>query len=37
MSHLRALICRVDDNDPERMVELASFDMPEVDVTTLDR
>jgi hypothetical protein len=36
MSHLRVLICRVDDNDSDRMMELASFDMPEVDVTTLD-
>jgi len=36
MSHLRVLICRVDDNDPDRMMELASYDMPEVDVTTLD-
>jgi hypothetical protein len=36
MSHIRVLICEVDDEDPSKMTELASFDMPEVDVTALD-
>jgi len=32
MSHLRVLICRVDDEtQPDRMTELHSFDLPGVD------
>ena len=32
MSHLRVLICRVDDEtDPDQMTELHSFDLPTVD------
>ena len=36
MSHIRVLICRVDDETPDSMTELASFDMPEVDVSLLE-
>ncbi|MFQ5856020.1 MAG: hypothetical protein ACE5LU_10290 [Anaerolineae bacterium] len=36
MSHIRVLICRVDDRAPDQMTELACFDMPEVDVSALD-
>ena len=36
MSHIRVLLCQVDDEDPNKMTELASFDMPEVDVTALN-
>ena len=35
MSHLRVLICRVDDEDLGKMTELASFDVPEADVGQL--
>lgn len=35
MSHIRVLICRVDDPTSEQMTELAVFDLPEADVTTL--
>lgn len=35
MSHIRVLICRVDDDKDDEMSELASFDLPQVDVTTL--
>jgi len=32
MSHLRVMICRVDDEEqPDQMIELHSFDLPEVD------
>jgi hypothetical protein len=32
MSHLRVLICRVDDEEhPDQMTELYHFDLPEVD------
>ena len=36
MSHIRVLLCQVDDEDPNKMTELASFDMPEVDATALN-
>ena len=36
MSRIRVLICRVDDRDPDQMTELASFDVPGVDVSALD-
>jgi predicted negative regulator of RcsB-dependent stress response len=36
MSHLRVIICRVEDEAPkEQMTELASFDLAEVAVTKL--
>lgn len=36
MSHLRVLICRVDDEEqPDQMTELHSFDMPDVDPESL--
>ena len=35
MSRIRVLICRVDDENDEQMTELASFDMPEADISTL--
>ena len=35
MSHIRVLICRVDDLSSEAMTELASFDLPAPDVTAL--
>src|ERR687885_450256 len=35
MSHIRVLICRVDDPASEQMTELAAFDLPPTDVSTL--
>ena len=35
MSHIRVLICRVDDPDGDQMTELAAFDLPEADATAL--
>jgi hypothetical protein len=35
MSHIRVLICRVDDPDTDHMTELAAFDLPTTDVTAL--
>jgi hypothetical protein len=35
MSHSRVLICRVDDPASNQMTELAAFDFPATDVTTL--
>ena len=35
MSHIRILICRVDDPASNQMTELAAFDLPATDVTTL--
>jgi hypothetical protein len=35
MSHIRVLICRVDDPDTDQMTELAAFDFPASDVTAL--
>jgi hypothetical protein len=35
MSCIRVLICRVDDENDAQMTELASVDMPEVDISTL--
>jgi hypothetical protein len=43
VSHLRVLICRVDDEHPEQMTELQRIDLPAVDAqhltpeTTVDR
>ena len=35
MSHIRVLVCRVDDPDSDQMIELAAFDLPASDVTAL--
>ncbi len=35
MSHIRVLICRVDDPSSDTMTELAAFDLPAPDVTAL--
>ena len=35
MSHIRVLICRVDEPTTDEMTELAAFDLPAADVTTL--
>jgi hypothetical protein len=35
MSHIRVLICRVDDPTRDTMTELAAFDLPQADVTVL--
>ena len=35
MSHIRVLICRVDDPASERISELAAFDLPPNDVSAL--
>jgi hypothetical protein len=32
MSHLRVLLCRVEDEEPDKMAELASFDVPNLSV-----
>jgi hypothetical protein len=31
MSQIRILICRVDENNPDNMTEIASYDLPEMD------
>jgi hypothetical protein len=35
MSHIRVLICRVEDQSPDQMTELAHVDLPEIDVSAL--
>ena len=35
MSHIRVLICRVDESASEQMTELAAFDFPTADVDAL--
>jgi hypothetical protein len=35
MSHIRVLICRVDDLDTDQMTELAAFDFPAAVLTAL--
>jgi len=35
MSHIRVLICRVDDPDTDQITELVAFDFPVADVTAL--
>ncbi len=35
MSHIRVLICRVDDPTADQMSELAAFDLPAADVSAL--
>ena len=36
MSQIRILICRVDENDSNNMTEIASYDLPEMDIQTLN-
>ena len=35
MSHIRVLICRVEDESPDQMTELAQVDLPEIDLSAL--
>jgi hypothetical protein len=35
MRRIRVLICSVDEQTPDEMTELACFDLPAIDVTTL--
>jgi len=35
MSRIRLLVVKLDDDNPDAMTQLASFDMPEVDFDTL--
>ena len=35
MSHIRVLVCRVDDPASDQMTELAAFDLPPADVAAL--
>jgi hypothetical protein len=35
MSHIRVLICRLDDPTSDQLTELAAFDRPAADVTAL--
>ncbi len=35
MSRIRILVVKVDDDQPDTMAELASFDMPEMNLDTL--
>ncbi len=35
MSHIRVLVCRVDDPTSDQMTELAAFDLPAPDPATL--
>jgi hypothetical protein len=35
MSHIRVLVCRVDDPHSDHMTELTAFDLPPADLTTL--
>ena len=35
MRHIRVLVCEVDDAAPDTMRELAAFDLPATDVSTL--
>ncbi len=35
MRHIRVLICSVDEQMPDEMMELACFDVPATDITTL--
>ncbi len=35
MRHIRVLICSVDEQMPDEMTELACFDLPATDITTL--
>jgi hypothetical protein len=35
MRHIRVLVCEVDDATPDTMRELAAFDLPPSDISTL--
>ena len=35
MRHIRVLVCEVDDATPDTMRELAAFDLPATDISTL--
>ena len=35
MRHIRVLVCEVDDHTPDRMRELAAFDLPAADLAAL--
>lgn len=35
MSKIRVLICRVDDENPDRMTELGSYDLPEIGLSSV--
>ena len=35
MSHIRVLICRVEEDSPEKVIELSHLDLPETDISTL--
>ena len=35
MSHIRVIVCRVDDPASDQMTELAAFDLPTTDVSAL--
>ncbi len=35
MSHIRVLICHVDDPTSEQITELAAFDLPSADVSAV--
>jgi hypothetical protein len=35
MSHIRVIVCRVDDPTSDQMTELAAFDLPPTDVSAL--
>lgn len=36
MSHFRLLLCRVEDDNPDQMTEVASFDLPQTDMSQLN-
>lgn len=36
MSQIRIMICRVNEKNPAEMTEIASYDLPETDIRTLD-
>jgi hypothetical protein len=35
MSRLRVILCRVEDEEPDKMVELAAFDLPQNEIASL--
>ena len=35
MSHLRVIVCRVEDETSDKMSEIASFDLPNTEINTL--
>jgi len=36
MSQIRILICQVDENDSNNMTEIASYDLPEMEIQTFN-